>query len=1382
MPRTPFRFVTPDARLEHLQYARDLEEERSARLDEMDTARAKDMQRQFQVELQRSSALDQRDEIGQQMQVEQARSADLDRREAEQRLQPPAPMTPLERKMQERWESGVGEEVAGRGIGLPGMPFGLGRPLKAVAEPAYEYGVKPAVRGVQYVEEPIAAAALGAVSRAGPLGGPALGPSQQITETPMERAPIGEELVNPVSAWLGDEEEQRKAREVLDEAGLPAELMAYFFTSPLNLLPVVGFTSGRGFLNTLRQAARVTGEARTAIVRSPRFQSTIRAITSEAGGPRVPGVGPEDVTRVTPERVPPPSRRASEPHVAKADPSGPPPRKPPPAKPRGPTPDDAEFDDIQRVALEGEKPEETLMRRHDGAVNKERNLARIDVEDGNTLLRQAKIGQSYKGTVVARTGQTDEFDELYRYLHNSSKVESGELVVPERMRPAYDKVREGVDFEQAARVDFDPEMALVEDYMYRGWKPPEGMFTGSGARGALGRRPGFKMPRVNATYDEMRSAGFEPLFWNPFEQARFSRMMGVKFREQMKLIDDIRKLELALPHTGGPIPKGWRVPRVGSAFEGKPFAKGDEVMFTRRWVVPDSLANRLENAYGVSPDLSTVGVLGKEVDLMKAIDALVFIPKRAKLIGSVFQHVDFLTRSYVGSWTGFVDALSHGQPVAAVAHLAKWPKTASEIVQAVVSPGYQQKLRRMAVDPAPLFKGRRLSMEMISDAGLSLRDPTLRIDVDKLAREAASQAPVVKGATSPIRLASEFERVHRKGLFQGMYPAATLTDIKNNIAPMFIRGSPKATDEQLAGMIAKFANTKYSLIPASQSVIQNRGIREFLVRLFFSLGEQEGLLRAFTGALWGPNTSYWRKHWLGAYIGLIAMANTIHFASTGEPLPWARWSPISKTKWGPLPIGYNRDFAAPNIPLTGRSGTELTLDLVGQLDTALRILDPASFLAARESVPVRAGLNQITGKDFFGAPIDTVGPGGVISRTSQLIQDMFAPIGPGQAALQQARSNIEGAEGIIQPGEDRLGTAGTGIQATGMNVRAETTPQLLDRIRTDVMREMGIEGRYEDIKAVDAPLANEIDDEVEARIGPELELRRETAQLRGQITPTGQFFEEQEVSRAQQGEEQLADDAKLNSGQWMGDVWREKFRNRQRDFFNRREGLKQAFKIEFEEREAPSGSVNAAIDAYFDVNVDDHPDLRNPGETDWGAFFEARDAALKGLSSSDRARVMKFIRKFDTPTAKEFRKAQKIVDKVFETPKYVGLSLEEGEEVDRILLEIVPRMQTVQLRQGVELERGQAVMAAVSFVKDPDVAKFLLTNFGPRLSVRQRRRKRGGRTITLEALSVMNPERDDILLENQDILALFYPDLLAKQLSREQEVGLGERAFATLQG
>ncbi|KKL00826.1 hypothetical protein LCGC14_2628510, partial [marine sediment metagenome] len=244
-----------------------------------------------------------------------------------------------------------------------------------------------------------------------------------------------------------------------------------------------------------------------------------------------------------------------------------------------------------------------------------------------------------------------------------------------------------------------------------------------------------------------------------------------------------------------------------------------------------------------------------------------------------------------------------------------------------------------------------------------------------------------------------------------------------------------------------------------------------------------------------------------------------------------------------------------------------------------------------------------------------------------------------------------------------------------------------------------------------------------------------------------------------------------------------KFRDRQRAFFNQREGLKQAFKVEFEEKEAPSGSVNAAIDAYFDVNIDDYPDPRNPGETDWDAFFGAQDKALVPLSAKDRKRVVEFIRKFDTPTVKEFRGAQDIIDRFYETPKYKGLSLDDGEDVDRVLFDVAPKMQLAFLRRtGEELSRGDAVMSAVQFVKDEDVAEFLLEHFVPRPKFRVRQR-RGRKRISfdIEPEEITNPKRDAILIKNQEIMAKFFPDILMRELSREQEAGLRGQAFAAIQ-
>jgi hypothetical protein len=346
-----------------------------------------------------------------------------------------------------------------------------------------------------------------------------------------------------------------------------------------------------------------------------------------------------------------------------------------------------------------------------------------------------------------------------------------------------------------------------------------------------------------------------------------------------------------------------------------------------------------------------------------------------------------------------------------------------------------------------------------------------------------------------------------------------------------------------------------------------------------------------------------------------------------------------------------------------------------------------------------------------------------------------------------------------------------------------------------VLRDRGIEETYAEITSTDLPLKAEVDDEVEDRIGAELEIRGETSKLRGQQTPQTIGFEALEATRERQQAEQLTDDAELNSQRWAGDVWREKYADRQRSVFDRSEQIKEDFQITFDDRKAPSGSVNAAIDAYFDVNIDNFnlPD----GTIDWDAFFDARDAALAPLSATDRARVVQWLRKFDTPTVTEFREAQDIIDRMFETPKYKDLTLEQGEEADRILNQDVPNLQTQALREGIELERTDAVHFIIerSAVSE-EVKAWLQRRFKkPRSQVvkdilRDRLRAAGVPTDIIRRIvdrpgpkleTLVNPERDTILIDNQEILAKFYPDILARQLTREQEAGLGETAFAAVQ-
>jgi len=710
----------------------------------------------------------------------------------------------------------------------------------------------------------------------------------------------------------------------------------------------------------------------------------------------------------------------------------------------------------QRIPGEEDEPALTLLRRHISEIRSAENEAGIAVRHGSQSLREKGIGQFHHGRLVLRERDLPIMDDLNNSLHNPSRVASGEVKIPRGFEEDYSIIRGRTDVEEAARIDFDPERATVNDYFYRGWLRPKGM-PASGAPGRVGTRPAFDMPRVDASYEEMRELGFEPLFLNPYEQERFSRMMGVKTRQQTQLIEDLKNLNLAVHDASGMSIPGWRTPRIGPAFEGKPYvalaSDGTEIRgFRGRYVVEDKLATRLENMYGIPPSLGNIYVGSRKIDIMKAVDAVVFLPKRSKLFGSIFQQRDFLQRSLAGTFSGMVDDLLAGKPISAIKKPILWPREAYKIIEANVSPSARLRIRETLNSTEPILKDRPgVHFLGIMKAGLSNIDPTmLPSGIDKLPRIIAEENGLMK-VKAVARAVSQLESAMRRALFEGTYPAAQISTIKNFVAPAMARKWPNATDEALNGMIAEAANFLYSTIPAEQSVFQNRAVRAFLTRYFFSIGENEALLRQVTKGIRGPHASFWRTHWLGSYLAVLAVANTIHFATTGEVLPWKRFVPLSKDFHTLNPLGYRQDFAAPDIPIKGRGGADLTLDIVGQMDTAFRILDPISFLTARESVPMRAGRTQITGKTFFGEPVGKVGPGGVVSRVTQLIDDLFTPIGFGQSARNILQAKVPAIGRVLPEAEGRVGAIGEVLQGTGgINVRAEGTRQFLGSALEDI--------------------------------------------------------------------------------------------------------------------------------------------------------------------------------------------------------------------------------------------------------------------------------------------------------------------------------------------
>lgn len=711
-----------------------------------------------------------------------------------------------------------------------------------------------------------------------------------------------------------------------------------------------------------------------------------------------------------------------------------------------------------------ERLDQTILGLHEAAIAEAIQEADGVVVRGNQLLQSANIGVRRGNTIAAREEDIPILDHLYNALHNPSKVASGEIKLANRVKELFENLRQEMDFESALRIDFEPNMATRDDYFYRGWKPPKGMFESR--RGRLVTKPGFKKPRNGATYQEMRELGFEPLFWNPYEQLRVAKLQGIRFREQTELVEALKTLgdDMIKPHQTGPLEVGWRVPEVGPAFEGKPIAfrnkaTGELQQATvGRWQVRTEMANPLENMYGKKPKGLEVSVGGRDFNLIKYIDWLTFMPKRAKLFGSFFQQSDFLTRSGIGSWHGMVNAMRKGHPFEAVSHLAHYPMTVKDILHANFSPGKRLSLMEQLKSTKPIVEGRPgINLQEISRSGLGLTDVTIFDGaVDDIVRDVATEVGWVKKGKAIPRALIALEGSMRRGLFDGVYRAAIINDIRHNIAPVMARTYPNDTDAQIARRIAIAANKRFSTIPASQSVIQDRTIRETGKRLFFSINESEGLLRQAAGLIPGKsyiglegsiNKAFWLENWLGTWLFMITTAEIIHFASTGKYLPFDRFSPIASTEYGPSPIGYNRDFASPDLPFRGTGDNKIQLDIAGQMDTAFRVLDPEGFVEGRFSVPIRAGINQKTGENFYGNDITTLGPGGVASRTAQLAQDLGAPIGFGQSSMELLRPNLP--EGLVAETESRIGLVGQLIQATGQNVRSELLDDQLKRENPD---------------------------------------------------------------------------------------------------------------------------------------------------------------------------------------------------------------------------------------------------------------------------------------------------------------------------------------------
>jgi hypothetical protein len=116
----------------------------------------------------------------------------------------------------------------------------------------------------------------------------------------------------------------------------------------------------------------------------------------------------------------------------------------------------------------------------------------------------------------------------------------------------------------------------------------------------------------------------------------------------------------------------------------------------------------------------------------------------------------------------------------------------------------------------------------------------------------------------------------------------------------------------------------------------------------------------------------------------------------------------------------------------------------------------------------------------------------------------------------------------------------------------------------------------------------------------------------------------------------------IRAGRMDGRQYREQYGDIRSREFAELLGMREGLGVEFGEREAPEGTVNAALDSYFAIDLEDYIDkeTRTP---DWELFFSDRDAALSGLPDEQIPVVQEWLTRRETELRRDFRREFEVV-------------------------------------------------------------------------------------------------------------------------------------------
>jgi hypothetical protein len=368
-----------------------------------------------------------------------------------------------------------------------------------------------------------------------------------------------------------------------------------------------------------------------------------------------------------------------------------------------------------------------------------------------------------------------------------------------------------------------------------------------------------------------------------------------------------------------------------------------------------------------------------------------------------------------------------------------------------------------------------------------------------------------------------------------------------------------------------------------------------------------------------------------------------------------RINPMSGGKFLSLPMGGNEyGFGSSYRATLGFLGQLIKEDNL-ELSTWTSTDNPIfKYLRSRTAPTTGTLIDFIEGEDFLGKEVDLNAfiedPGRILDYAT----GKFLPLN--LEALFEARGPLE--QRMLAGLTETVG--GRSFPRSSFALFQEAQESVFQEKRTMGEKPYTDFDSFEDMSKANAPATAVIN--TDPRVQGAQERMEHENRYRVQTT-TGVGFEKLEETRVEQERQQLEDDATFNRDEMDVSVWKDNFRGRQGEFFARRDQIVQDFGLQFGTDKV---GVNAAIEEYFAVDGEDYKNLMTGG-VDWDRFFAARDATLEVLSPTNFRLVKDYLRRYDTPTVREFRKAQSDLEEYWAVEDLVWSRLRENAEFNPYL-------------------------------------------------------------------------------------------------------------------